>query len=209
VLDRLQRGLERLYRVETELAIDDFVIDGDRRDQLGVGRRPREQLLLREQGGELELALFVDMSALGNLAANDPSQQLHDGNFGDFLLAVEGVSHFVYLVWRARRGQPVSALELELQAEVDKYITCLLACEGADESSRALRQRLFVDCEYEQDLDAGERDRYQLANLSAYRYSGWLEQRFVQPRRLPEMLMELRHFYRLSLAGKLDRIRGS
>ena len=44
----------------------------------------------------------------------------------DFLLAVEGVSHFVYLVHRARQERPVSAVELELQAEVDKYLVALL-----------------------------------------------------------------------------------
>ncbi len=203
MLDRLQRGLERLYRVETDLTIDDFLIDGDARDKLGVARRPREQLLLREEGEELELGLFVDRRALGNLAANDPSHHLDAGNFGDFLLAVEGVSHFVFVAWRARRQQQVSALELELQAEVDKYVTCLLA----GEPSAALRQRLFVDCQYEEDLDDSERDRYQLANLSAYRYSGWLETHFVNPQRVPEMLAELRRFYRLPLSGKLEQSR--
>src|SRR5690606_22268107 len=36
-------------------------------------------------------------------------------------LATEGVSHFLYVIFRARSAGQVSQLELELQGEVDKY----------------------------------------------------------------------------------------
>src|SRR6516164_7769408 len=120
---RVQKGLEQLYRVETHVDIGDYLIDGATREAIGVHRAPREQLLVAETDGELELALFLDQGVLANLEANDPHEHLDERNLEDFLLTVEGVSHFVYVVWRARRGRPVSALELELQAEVDKYVT--------------------------------------------------------------------------------------
>ena len=60
LLARLQLGLEALYRVETRLAIDAFLIDDDQRDRIAPARAPREQLLLREEDGELAMALFVD-----------------------------------------------------------------------------------------------------------------------------------------------------
>jgi hypothetical protein len=209
VLSRLQRGLEQLYRIDTQVAVDDYLIDAAAREQFEVARSPREQLLLSERDGVLEIGLFVDQAALANLRRDDPTQRLHDGNLGDFLLAIEGVSHFVYLIWKARAECQVSALELELQAEVDKYVTCLLACEGAEWHSTPLRHRLFRDCEFEADLDEGERDRYARANDHAERYSASLERRFVRPRRMVEMLAELRQFYRLPLAGKVDLIRAA
>ena len=122
----LQRGLERLYRIDTALDVRDFLIDERTRGACAPARAPREQLLLAESEGGLELGLFLDRTALENLAARDPRERLDDRNLGDFLLAVEGVSHFVYVAWRARAKRPVSAFELELQAEVDKYVTCLL-----------------------------------------------------------------------------------
>ena len=70
----------------------------------------------------------------------------------------------------------MSQLELELQAEVDKYVTCLL--HDVD-SSEALRERLFRACAYEDDLDGDERERYQVANDNAHRYAAWLEETFV------------------------------
>src|SRR4029079_12506089 len=130
LLARLQLGIEALYRVETRLAIDACLIAGDTRDGIGPARAPREQLLLRESGGELGMALFVDDAALANLERHDPAARLDDRNFTDFCLAIEGVSHFVYVALAAARERAVSQLELELQAEVDKFVCCTLVAGG-------------------------------------------------------------------------------
>jgi hypothetical protein len=218
-LARVQGGLETLYRVHTGLAVDDFVIDEPTRDAVAPTRRPKEQLLVCEDEGEMALALFIAPIVLANLAQHDPGRRLGDHNLGDFLLAVEGVSHFIYAIHCARADRPVTQLELELQAEVDKYVTCLLTPSVTAQSgdrghwygyglaqSTALRHRLFGDAEYEPDLDHDERDRYRAANDNAHRYATWLEETFVAPRRIPEMLAELRGFYRLSMAAKLEKI---
>lgn len=206
MLTRLQGGLETLYRIATEVKVDQFVLDESARDAFGVERSPREQLLLSESNGELEIGLFVDQGALENLQRNDPSHALGEHNVGDFLLAVEGVSHFVYTVWRAKANRQVSALELELQGEVDKYVTCLLTAGEHRGVSPWLRQRLFVEFAYLDDLSGDERERYEVANSNASRYSASLERRFVKPGRMLEMLAELRRFYRLSLGDKLEFI---
>lgn len=202
VLSRLQLGLESLYRVTTELAVDAFVIGEEQRQQSGITRAPREQLLLRQSGDDLDLALFVDPATVANLERNDPAHGLHEGNFSDFCLALEGVSHFVYVALCAAGDRQVSALELELQAEVDKFACCvLLSKRGAD-----LRRRLYADIQFEGGLDDDERDRYRVANDQANRYAATLERRFITQDRVPEMLEELRHFYRLGLPAKLDHI---
>jgi len=206
MLGRVQRGLETLYRVDTGVEVDDFMIDAPTRDRLVAERRPREQLLAVEDAGEMSLALFVDPVALANLARHDPGRELGDHNLGDFLLAVEGVSHFIYAICCARADRPVTQLELELQAEVDKYVTCLLVGGPGPAASARWRERLFADACYESDLDADERARYRAANDNAQRYAAWLEHAFVARRKIPEMLAELRRFYRRGLAGKLDEI---
>ena len=203
-LARVQRGLEQLYRVDTGVTVDDFVIDEPTRDGLVTERRPREQLLVVEEAGEMSLALFVDPAALANLAHRDPSHTLDDHNLGDFLLAVEGVSHFIYAICAARVDRQVSQLELELQAEVDKYVTCLLVTDPV--RSKEWRERLFGDACYEPDLDHDESQRYRVANDNAHRYATYLEATYVVPRRIPEMLGELRRFYRKGLAAKLSTI---
>jgi hypothetical protein len=204
----MQLGLEALYRIRTEVDIADFVLDEASRSQLHQTRRPREQLLVSGGSGEgdLELGLFICEGALQNLAANDPGHRLGDHNWQDFLLVLEGVSHFVCVVFRAQHGRTVSALELELQAEVDKYVTCLLLGGPDAAASAELRERLFRGFRFHDDLAPDELGRYREANARAAAYAESLEERFVRTHRAAEMLAELRRFYRLGYAEKCDVI---
>jgi hypothetical protein len=205
MLGPIQRGLEELYRIQTDLDVTEFLIDGEARELLGVTRAPREQLLLSQHEGNLEMGLFVDERVLENLKARDPRQRLDEDNLQDFLLTVEGVSHFVYMAWRARHQRPVTGLELELQAEVDKYVTCLLTMIAQDGRPPAdLRARLFERFSLEPGMDPEERERYVVANSNARAYAGRLEGRYVANGNLGEMLVELRRFYRMSAGEKLS-----
>lgn len=201
-LAAVQRGLEALYRVETGVAVRDFMIDDATRTQLSPARQPREQLLVHtDADDELAVALYVCPTAVANLAAHSPADVVHAA-LGDLLLAIEGVSHFVYTVRCAQQTRYVSALELEMQAEVDKYATVLLATEATAEASAYWRTRLFCDFAYEDNLDSEEVGRYQTANAHALQYTGFLERAFVAMGRIPEMLAELRRYYRLGMQGK-------
>jgi hypothetical protein len=205
VVARLQRGLEALYRVETRLDVDAFMLGEEARDQ-AVGsetRKPREQLLVSQSGEDLSLGLFLDEAALLNLAQNDPAVGLSEQNFGDFCLAVEGVSHFIYVAWCATHDRSVTALELELQAEVDKFVSCTL---HGERDPVALRERLYERVTLAHDLDDEERDRYRVANDQARQYALSLERRYLRQRRVHQMLAELRRFYRLGLQEKLQHI---
>lgn len=205
ILVRLQRGLETLYRVDTNLDVESFLIDERERRETGVARTPREQLVLRQYGeDELHIGLFLDDRAVSNLEANDPAQGLDHTNFDDFCLVVEGVSHFIYVALAAAGDRRVSALELELQAEVDKFACCLLLSGQADPHS--LSRRLYHHISFADDLDHDEADRYRVANLEARRYAEALSRRFLARDRLPDLLAELRRFYRLGLGAKLGHI---
>ena len=207
VLRALQGGLESMYRVETDLDVCDFLVGGDERDALRVERAPREQLLIKRDDEGLQLGLFVDERTLENLAMRDPRRRLDAANLQDFLYAVEGVSHFVYLVHRARQERPVSAVELELQAEVDKFLVALLVTwNQAGEPPTDLRERLFANIRFAGDLSREERERYELANTAANGYAASLEERFVRAHAVDDMLGEVRQFYRKGLAQKLEYI---
>ncbi len=108
-LRRIQSELERFYGLERAPNVTRFVRDGD--------QGSREVVLLRESADELEIALILPPE----------SKQIPAGGaLSDVWLQVaEGVSHFLYLVERARVSLPVTKLELELQAEVDKFVLSL------------------------------------------------------------------------------------
>lgn len=207
MLSRVQRGLETLYRLDSELDVGHFLVDEAARDAAGVARSPREQLLLQEDEDGLCLGLFLAPELMESVRGCETAQLLTGALFGNFMMLVEGVSHFVYVAFKASANQNVSALELELQAEVDKYVTCLLAGEHTEQVSTRIRERLYKNIEYDDDLDEHEQERYRLANLKALRYSASLERRYVRSNKVSDMLCELRHFYRLSLPRKMAFIR--
>jgi len=212
VLGKLQRGLETLYRLDPETGVGNFIIDEEAREAAGVARSPREQLLLQEDADGLAIGLYLDPEVMAALHGRKAGQLIEGRHFGDFMMLLEGVSHFVYVAFRAGRNHQVSALELELQAEVDKYVTCLLTAahtgsQPGRSRSEKLRDRLFKSIVYDTDLDPSEQERYRVANNNALRYSESLERRFVANNNLHGMLAELRSFYRLGLRGKMQHIR--
>jgi hypothetical protein len=120
---------------------------------------------------------------------------------------LEGVSHFHYLMWSVDRGRKVSLLELELQAEVDKYATAL-ALMTRQRNGRfpyALHPRLFHHVEFASTLNSESRQRYEEANRHAARYCRTLDERFLRTRhsRPERWLSEIRKFFRASREEKL------
>ena len=76
-----------------------------------------------------------------------------------FCAVAEGGSHFVYFTFcGAQMERPVSQFELELQAEIDKYLL-LRTTHASDE----LLHRLFERFELDETLSSEQRERYRLA----------------------------------------------
>ena len=96
--------------------------------------RNSERLLVLESDDQLDISLFIDESVLHALREQDPYTCLDRDNLEPFMIALEGVSHFNYVVWNAERRRQITQLELELQAEVDKFVTAMIRLDeqGAD-----------------------------------------------------------------------------
>ena len=106
--------------------------------------------------------------------------------------------------WNAARDKAVSLFELELQAEVDKFVTTgLLLRAQIGREPDGLHAWLFDSPTLAAELEEHERDRYRRANRYAARYC----QRLTLGRDGEGAAhRELRHFYRLSQASKLAHI---
>src|SRR4029077_11017890 len=123
LLSRLQDFIGGIYDVRVAHDVYDFLVtDRARLPRVARGGTADEELIVAEGGAELALSLYLDPALLARLAQADPLERLHEGNVADWLTALEGVSHFLYLTWNATHDKPVSLLELEMQAEVDKYV---------------------------------------------------------------------------------------
>jgi hypothetical protein len=204
----LQGDLEAIYGVEAP-RVHEFLVGRETAREAGrVPRAPEELLVVEEEDG-LALGLYLDDAVMAAAAGTDP----HDPRprltaraaLAPVACAAEGVSHFVYLSTRAAEGRPVSLLELEVQAEVDKFALLLLHLwrRGLRRMSPALRGRLFERVRYHAHLADHELHRYREANRLGGGYARWLEGRYVEEADIEGLLRELRQTYRLGGGEKL------
>lgn len=215
-LHRVQRALSALYDVQSEANVDDFVCDEETAQALGGedALERREVLFVVEDQEEHFIGLYLDRQARIAIESKDAWQ----AEFDAMCLAAEGVSHFVYVQFRADHHQHVQELELELQAEVDKYALALLDANAPSntllegngvgilrERSRALRHQLFDAPRFLDDAGSERGDRYRTATKLARTYTEQLERRWIERGDSASLIAELRRFYRLGMRGKVER----
>ena len=164
-LNLLQRQLQSIYEVYIPHAVSDFVIT----DQQFVSRLTngdkdhlREKLLVRQEGEDLDLSLYLHTDVIKTIIEQTAADQLEPEHFENLCLAIEGISHFLYLTWRALQQHNVSLLELELQAEVDKYILILFFLKRLNKYGlvNQLWKILFENVRFDDTLDEMELFRY-------------------------------------------------
>ncbi len=214
LLQPLQDMLAGIYDLSMQYCVDDFLVT--ERAQLPAAVRDTEtdeQVVVVEatEAGEVpSVGLFLDPQLLARLAAANPIEALHAGNVADYWTALEGVSHFMCLAWNADHDRAVTLLELELQAEIDKYVSSwwLLREQDPTRNPAELHRLLFERCRVDETL-AGERAQmYREANRYAARFCHRMQQLLVaEGTRRSQALCELRRFYRLSQERKMTHIR--
>ena len=177
----VQASIERFYDLERVADVGHFVTKSE----------GRERLYVRDAGDVVEMVL--ELPRLG---------QGIDG----LCQIIEGVSHFVYVATRASQDRASTALELEVQAEVDKYVVLAGDVASLDvDKSAALRARLYENVEYADAEDSELGERYRVANRTALRFLRRLELAYVAERRFGDWRRELNEFFRSGQEEKLRR----
>jgi hypothetical protein len=210
-LASLQGALTEIYDLPATPDVRDFLMT----DRAGLStvddpRASDEQLIVAEEGDTLSMALYIDAAVLARLERCDPFAGLTQHNLADYLTVAEGVSHFVYVAWNTGYDKPVTLLELELQAEVDKYVLCawLLREQGAGRFPRELHRLLFERARLDPVAAAGRIGLYHTASDYAARFcrrvAALLERRRNGVAR--DLMAELRRFYRWGNMRKMRHI---
>jgi hypothetical protein len=211
VLQQLQTLLAGIYDLPLSYDIYDFLFtERERLPQRVRDSHTDEQVLVLDEGDTAAVGLFIDAALLQRLAAADPLKTLNAGNLADYWTALEGVSHFIYLAWNAGHDRGVSLLELELQAEVDKYVSSwwLLREQDPARYPAELHRLLFERSRVDSHLAGQQHELYRQANHYAARFCRRL-QRQLSARAAPnrnDAVAELRRFYRLSRERKMTHI---
>jgi len=211
MLQALQKLLGGIYDVPLTHDVAEFLQTDRRRLPPALGANGAdEQVLVAGDGDTLWVSLYLEPAVLERLASADPFEALHTGNIADYWTALEGVSHFVYLVWNASHDRPVTLLELELQGEIDKYVGSLwlLRAQNPGRFPAELHPLLFERARVDAELAGDRIGLYQRANAYAARFCRRLARtlRTTGSADHAAAIAELRRFYRLSREPKFRHI---
>lgn len=165
----LQAHLHRVYGLDDRATPDirPFLVDDDALEHLrppGTQRPADEWVLVRESDDGLDLAVWIDQIHLDTFAEAPDTRSVVRRSLRSFCAVIEGISHFMLLVERARRAEPLTLLELEVQAEIDKFVSARLHCPDREP---ALRRAIFDDVSLQSGLSSEERSRYREAGRLA------------------------------------------
>jgi hypothetical protein len=215
LLAHLQQRLQRRYDVDPCCRVADFLTTDRRFLPRSVDRTGTdEQLLVLAEHDGLAMSVFIDARVLRRLARTDPLRRLHGGNLADFWTALEGVSHFVCVAWNALHDRIVSRLDLELQAEVDKFVLTadVLREQGAARHPPQLHRLLFEHSRVDPQLAGARASLYRTASDHAARYCRSLEPLMgraghgARASAGRSLAAELKRFYRRGDVGKIGHI---
>ncbi|MBI4816533.1 MAG: hypothetical protein HY791_09745 [Deltaproteobacteria bacterium] len=223
VFSLLQRRLEDLYRIHGAPEVGPFCMDDEHLELLGPEASGRREALMvhQEEGSETaDVGLFVatnvrqaaerflaeaeslfrcEASPRRTRGEGSSRRTRARGSIDAFCVALEGVSHFLYFTFSSQR-RPVSLIELELQAEVDKFLVLRLHFDVPD-----LLETLFDRISFDESLLPEVLDRYKVANDRARRYARWLD-RTIRRGGTHDALEDARHLYRKPFQEKLEHI---
>ncbi len=212
MFSHIQKEIESVYQISCPQLIDDFLMDAPTQHQYSQKipwlMNTREALVIDQQGEDLHVGLWFDPRLLvwaknqeWKILLKNLSTSPHFEKVGALL---EGVSHFVYLLWRAQQNHPVTQLELELQAEIDKFV--LMSHQKDYSTQHRISHHLFETNRWRGDLTPETRERYETASKLASKYCHYLRREYLLQNRREELKREICSFYRLPQADKIRHI---
>lgn len=212
LIQKIQSQLETVYGIKINEQAEDYLIEQDALKNLlpqNQSASAHKELFLvnpNPRDETLEVALFFDAELRHNLEVNNPLERLSRDNISDFCSLIEGVSHFVYYIHKAQMACEVTQLEMELQAEIDKFVLlCLLTDSLSQDSATHLLELLFENYNLHEHLTHDQIQRYHTASRLACQYCFRLAKN-MSPEKMNDLKAELREFYSLPQQQKIRQI---
>src|SRR5262249_55814501 len=106
MVEWIQGHLEAIYGIRCQYRAEEFLLDVACAKALGATGRSSEELLVKEEAGELFVGLYLATELLQKLANSQPwcAQSVLEADLSAYCQVAEGVSHFIYLLRCAGQG---------------------------------------------------------------------------------------------------------
>ncbi len=215
LLERLKRLLERTYGMPE--MVDDigrFVVgdrgyrqlyEGGAAVRAGASTGSGAKTLIRETDDGVRLSIYYPDALIRCLEANPPERGVRECNVDAFATLIEELDHFLCIAERAVHARELSLFELELHANVSKYLVLARFMAGRagaiGHRRRTWLRHHLLDKEAFCDDDPEVRGR----DRDAAHWAGRFLDAFGGVER-GQRLAILRRFHRAGTAGKLELI---
>ncbi len=211
---KIDRALKDLNQVENTQRAENFLISHSplHVDNSAELDEYHGALLVRSVGrSSLSLGIYLNQNvttALTEVKHWDPRIWSKE-QVKAVTVATEEVSHFHYLLANANAGRQISQFELELQAEIDKFMLLFFALEPNREESEktfeTLYEMLFERFHFKEELSESEKARYDEANKIAKTFVLKCKD-YLESKDYESALKLLRQFYRLGSSEKISLV---
>lgn len=199
MIDQTQEQLEDLYNIKAGIPASELLIEHhDLKSLLGDDHPfiySEEVVLACSSSGELEVGIFFNDDILQNLSNLNQHQEM---------TLMEGVSHYLLFVHKHQNNLVVNNLELEMQAQIDKFLLFVLDQEKRYSVSQVLE---MIDQKPNlSSLDQDLKDMYQESNDLALGFCHRLNEDFLRKNKFSEFYDKIRQFYRQDTQEKLRQV---
>ncbi len=219
LIKELQRKIEKTYALDTGITNIEQYIIGDKgyeefyaeeNIRTVVNSHSGAKVLIRDAGDTLKVSIYYPDELIRKLEGNDPRLGLHDDNIDLCASFVEELDHFLFIVQNYKQNRPFSLLELEIQANVTKYLVLKYFIALQNKSIKLsnfdkeyIRYHLFYKRKYDIE-DTSERKRYEDAGKFGMMYTKHID---LLPQE--DRLRDLRQFSRMTCPSKIRHIQSA
>ncbi len=219
LINELQGKIESTYALDTGITNIEQYIIGDKgykefyaKEEIRtvVKSHSGAKVLIRDTEHTLKASIYYPDKLIRDLEDNDPRLGLHDENIDLCASFVEELDHFLFIAQNYKQNRPFSLLELELQANVTKYLVLKYFVALQNKSIKLskfdkeyIRYHLFYKRKYDIE-DTSERKRYEDAGKFGMMYTKHID---LLPQE--DRLRDLRQFSRMTCPSKIRHIQSA
>ncbi len=219
LINELQRKIEKTYALDTGITNIEQYIIGDKgyeefyakeKIRTVVNSSSGARVLIRDAEHTLKVSIYYPDALISKLEDNDPRVGIHDDNIDLCASFVEELDHFLFIAQNYKLNRPFSLLELELQANVTKYLVLKYFVALQNKSIKLssydkeyIRYHLFYKRKYDIE-DLLERKRYEDAGKFGMIYTKHIDHLSQEDR-----LRDLRQFSRMTCPSKIRHIQST
>ncbi len=206
-IQEIHAAISQLYQINPQLKPETFILENP-----PIPLQPMSGKLYLQQTSpdDAHIAIYFGDSIKQQLSQlpTDPASLWPKESLQAFCVASEELSHLHYIIFHSSQGHSISQLELEMQAEIDKFLLTLFKNNSihgvSEEHFNLLFERIFHHFSLIEGLSEVEKERYLEANRLAKVVIQKLRKHLLSLKSQDKTAEYLRRFYRITSQDKLN-----